>query len=143
MTALDHSRLHNIRTGIPRLSHQPMIVRVLVGAACLIAVATTLSAPVEANSNDDAFLSALNNAGVKYGDPGGAVQMGKSVCPMLARPGGTFASAASSIAGNKGMSSTMAGMFTSIAISMYCPSMVTSIANGNVPNIPALPGIAP
>jgi hypothetical protein len=136
MTALKHSR-----TWIPRLSHQPMIVRVLVGAGCLIAVATASSAPVEANSNDDAFLSALNSAGVKYGDAGGAVQMGQSVCPMLARPGGTFASTASSIAGNKGMSPTMAGMFTSIAISMYCPSMVASIANGNVPNMPGLPGV--
>jgi hypothetical protein len=136
MTALDTSRRR-----IPRLSNQPMIVRVLVGAGCLIAAATLLSAPVEANSNDDAFLGALNKAGVNYGDPGGAVDMGKSVCPMLARPGGTFASAASSIAGHKGMSSAMAGMFTSIAITMYCPSMVASIANGNVPNMPALPGV--
>jgi hypothetical protein len=135
MTALD-----NIRKSIPRLSNQPMIVRVLVGAGCLITAAAALSAPVEANSNDDAFLSALNNAGVKYTDPGGAVKMGQSICPMLARPGGTFASTASSVAGN-GMSPAMAGMFTSIAISMYCPSMVTSIANGNVPNMPALPGV--
>jgi uncharacterized protein DUF732 len=135
MTALD-----TIRRWIPRLSNQPMIVRVLVGAGCLITAAAALSAPVEATSNDDAFLGALNNAGVNYTDPGGAVQMGQSICPMLARPGGTFASAASSVVGNNGMSPAMAEMFTSIAISMYCPSMVTSIANGNVPNMPALPG---
>jgi hypothetical protein len=132
--------LGNIRNCIPRLSNQPIIVRVLVGAGCLITAAAALSAPVEANSNDDAFLGALNNAGVKYTDPGGAVQMGQSICPMLARPGGTFASAASSVAGN-GMSPAMAGMFTSIAISMYCPSMMASIASGNVPNMPALPGV--
>jgi hypothetical protein len=137
MTALD-----NVRKRIPRLSDQPIIVRVLVGAGCLITAAAALSAPVEANSMDDAFLGALNNAGVKYADPGGAVQMGQSVCPMLARPGGTFASAASRVAGNNnGMSPAMAEMFTSIAISMYCPSMVASIANGNVPNMPALPGV--
>jgi Protein of unknown function (DUF732) len=137
MTALD-----NIRKWIPRLSNQPIIVRVLVGASCLITAAAALSAPVEANSMDDAFIGALNNAGVKYADPGGAVQMGQSICPMLARPGGTFASAASNVAGNNhGMSPAMAEMFTSIAISMYCPSMVASIANGNVPNMPALPGV--
>jgi hypothetical protein len=140
MTALDDIRQWIPRLGIPRLSNQPMIVRVLVGAGCLITAATALSAPVEANSTDDAFLGALNNAGVTYTDPGGAVRMGQSICPMLARPGGTFASAASRVAGNKGMSPAMAEMFTSIAISMYCPSMMASIANGNVPNMPALPG---
>jgi hypothetical protein len=136
MTALD-----NILKWIPRLSDQPMIVRVLVAAGCFITAAAAMSAPVEANSMDESFLGALNNAGVKYADPGGAVQMGQSICPMLARPGGNFASAASSVAGNNGMSPAMAGMFTSIAISMYCPSMMTSIANGNVPNIPRLPGV--
>jgi len=135
MTALD-----NIRKWIPRLNNQPMIVRVLVGAGCVITGATALSAPVEGNSMDDAFLGALNNAGVKYTDSGGAVHMGQSICPMLARPGGTFASAASRVSGNNGMSPAMAEMFTSIAISMYCPSMMTSIVNGNVPNMPVLPG---
>jgi uncharacterized protein DUF732 len=134
--------LGNIREWIPRLSNQPIIVRVLVGAGCLITAAAALSAPVEANSMDDAFLGALNNAGVKYTDPGGAVEMGKSICPMLARPGGTFAGVASSVVGKKGMSPAMAEMFTSIAISMYCPSMMTSIANGKVPNLPAVPGAA-
>lgn len=134
MTALD-----NIRTWIPRIGSQPIVVRVLVGAGCLVTAAAALSAPAEANSMDEAFLGALNNAGVKYSDPGGAVQMGKTICPMLARPGGTFASAASSVAGN-GMSPAMAGLFTSIAISMYCPSMMASIANGDMPNMPALPG---
>jgi uncharacterized protein DUF732 len=136
MTALD-----NIRKRIPRLRNQPIIVRVVVGAGCVITAAAALSAPVEANSMDDAFLGALNNAGVKYADPGGAVQMGQSICPMLARPGGSFAGAASSVVGNnKGMSPAMAEMFTSIAISMYCPSMMASIANGNVPNVPGLAG---
>jgi hypothetical protein len=133
MTALD-----NIRKSMPRLRNQPIAVRVLVGAGCLITAAAALSAPVEASS-DDAFLGALNNSGVKYNDPGGAVKMGQSICPMLARPGGTFASAASSMVGNNGMSPAMAKMFTSIAISMYCPQMVASIANGNMPALPGAP----
>jgi Protein of unknown function (DUF732) len=136
MTPLDDRR-----KWISRLSNQPMVVRVLVGAGCLITAAAALSAPVKANSVDDAFLGALNNAGVNDADPGSTVAMGQSICPMLAQPGGTFASAASSVVGNNGMSPAMANMFTSIAISMYCPSMMASIANGNVPNMPALPGV--
>lgn len=109
-------------------------------AAGLAAVA--LSAPAQANSIDDAFLGALNNAGVNYSDPGSTVSMGQSVCPMLAQPGGSFASAASNVVGNSnGMSPAMAEMFTSIAISMYCPSMMASIANGQMPNLPSLPGV--
>lgn len=90
---------------------------------------------------DDSFLSALNGAGVNYQDPQGTAALGQTVCPMLAKPGGSFASTASSVVGNNGMSPAMAEMFTSIAISMYCPSMMGSIANGQVPNLPALPGM--
>jgi hypothetical protein len=139
MTALDNIRQSIPRLAMPRLRNQPIVVRVLVGAGCLITAAAALSAPVEAGSMDDAFLGALTNAGVKYNDPGGAVKMGQSICPMLARPGGTFASAASSMVGNNGMSPAMARMFTSIAISMYCPQMVASIANGNIPALPGAP----
>jgi hypothetical protein len=124
-----------------RLNNQPIVVRALVATGCLITAATAMAEPADANSVDDAFLGALNNAGVNYADRGGAVQMGQSICPQLAKPGGTFASAASSIVGNNGMSPAMAGMFTSIAITMYCPSMMASIADGKMPNVPALPGM--
>ena len=97
----------------------------------LVAAATPLAAPARADAIGDSFLSALNNAGVGYGDPANTVALGQSICPMLAQPGGSFASVASSMAGNNGMSPMMAGMFTSIAISMFCPAMVSSLANGN------------
>jgi hypothetical protein len=136
MSALDsrHNR-------ISRTTHKPMAIRTLAVSIGVVAAAATLAAPAQADSVDDGFLSALNGAGVNYGDPGSTVALGQSICPMLAQPGGTFASAASSIAGNNGMSPAMADMFTSIAISMYCPSMMASIANGNVPNLPQLPGV--
>jgi hypothetical protein len=106
-----------------------------------LVTSVALAVPAQANPLDDQFLSSLNNAGVNYGDPGGAVALGQSVCPMLAQPGGTFAAAASNISGHNGMSPAMAQMFTGIAISMYCPSMVASIANGNMPNLPQVPGM--
>ncbi|MGH3597041.1 MAG: DUF732 domain-containing protein [Mycobacterium sp.] len=113
----------------------------LVASVGVITAGVALASTARANSVDDAFLGALNGAGVNYADPGGTVALGQSICPTLARPGGTFASTASSIVGNNGMSPAMANMFTSIAISMYCPSMMDSLANGQMPNLPQLPGM--
>ncbi|GAC1404843.1 MAG: hypothetical protein NVS4B6_15700 [Mycobacterium sp.] len=97
---------------------------------------------------DSSFLSALSNAGVGYGDPSSTTELGQSVCPMLVQPGQSFASVASSM-GNQGVSPAMASFFTGIAIQMYCPSMVSSIADGSILNslggagggIPGLSGI--
>lgn len=103
----------------------------------VIAAAAASPAPAQADPLTDSFLAALNNAGVSYNDPSTAVSLGQSICPMLAQPGGTFASVASSMAGDNGMSPDMNGMFTSIAISMFCPAVMTSLANGDWVN--ALP----
>lgn len=113
----------------------------LAASVGLLTAGAALAAPAGADGIDDQFLSALNGAGVNYQDPAGTAALGQSVCPMLAQPGGSVASAASSIVGNNGMSPAMAQLFTSIAISMYCPSMMASIADGNVPSLPQLPGM--
>ena len=107
----------------------------------VITAAATSAAPAHADPVQDAFLNALNNAGVPYNDPGNAVSLGQSICPMLAQPGGNFATVASNMAGQNGLSANMAGLFTSIAISMYCPSMMTSLANGDLANAFQLPGL--
>ncbi len=113
----------------------------LAASVGLLMAGAALAAPAGADGIDDQFLSALNSAGVNYQDPAGTAALGQSVCPMLAQPGGSVASAASSIVGNNGMSPAMAQLFTSIAISMYCPSMMSSIADGNMPSLPQLPGM--
>jgi hypothetical protein len=120
------------------------MVRTWIAPAAVVGIlsaAAALAPPAGADTIDDQFLSALTGAGVNYQDPSSAATLGQSICPMLAQPGGSVAAAASSIQGNGGMSPAMAQLFTSIAISMYCPSMMTSIANGNMPNLPQLPGI--
>ena len=120
-----------------------MAIEVVVVSVGVLTAVEVGAPAAQADPMGDAFLSALNNAGVNYGDPGSAVALGQSICPLLAQPGGSFASAASSIA-NNGISPDMASLFTSIAISMYCPSMVASMANGGLPalpfQIPGLPG---
>ncbi|OBK18326.1 DUF732 domain-containing protein [Mycobacterium asiaticum] len=122
--------------------HQPLTVRLLAGTAGLLTAAAALAAPAEASPVDDAFITALSNAGVNYGDPLNAEALGHSVCPMLAQPGGNFAAAASRVGGN-GMSPEMASMFTTIAIQMYCPSVMADVASGKIPGgLQQIPGMA-
>lgn len=123
----------------------------LIAASVLAWTALTVAAPAQADPvpvpppspADNSFLSALNSAGVGYGDPGAAVQMGQEVCPMLVEPGKDFASVASQMRGDGGMSPQMASFFTGIAIQMYCPQMMSSISDGSIlNNLGALNGLA-
>lgn len=124
--------------------NQPLTVRLLAAAAGLLTAASALAAPAEADNPDDNFIDALNHAGVDFGEPGNAMSVGQSICPMLAQPGGNFAAAASSVSG-RGMSPGMARMFTTIAIQTYCPQEMANIANGNLsgalPQVPGMPGM--
>ena len=114
-------------------------------AVGVISAATVFAAPAQADATTDAFIGALDNAGIAYNDPGDAVALGQSVCPLLAQPAGSFANVASNVVGTNGISPEMAGFFTTIAISAFCPSVVTSLANGNwltgIPALKAIPGI--
>ena len=137
--------LENAHNFIWRLNNQPLAVRLLLGAGCLITAAAMFSAPVEADPHDDDFIDALSHAGIEYGEPGNAMAVGQSICPMLAQPGGSFAAAASGIS-HRGMSPQMAQMFTTIAIQTYCPQEMANILGGNVSGLqqfPAMPGMIP
>ena len=119
-----------------------------VGAATAIALAAPASAdPVADNTS---FLNALSSAGIGFGDPANTQQLGQSICPMLVEPGKSMASVYSTVS-NNGISPDMAAFFTGIAISMYCPQMMTSIGNGTflnqlgglqgIPGISGIPGL--
>lgn len=97
----------------------------------IVAAATAAPATAHADATSDALLSTLANSGVSVANPNMAVSMAQSICPMLVKPGGNFASIASQMGGTNGVSPGMANLFTSIAISMYCPSMMASLANGS------------
>lgn len=128
------------------LRHQPLTIRLLAAAAGLLTVASAFAAPAEAEGNGDDFIDALNHAGIDFGEPGNAMAVGESICPMLSQPGGSFAAAASSISG-RGMSPQMASMFTTIAIQTYCPEAMANVASGNLsgamPQVPGMPGQIP
>ena len=114
----------------------------LVGAATAISLAAPASADPIA---DNSFLNALTNAGIGYHDPASTEQLGQSICPMLVEPGKSLASVYSTVS-NNGINPDMAAFFTGIAISMYCPSMMSSIGNGtflnNLSGLQAIPGLS-
>lgn len=128
------------RKRITAASTSSMPARMLPVAVGLMTAAATFAAPVRADTINDSFLGALNNAGVAYNDPARTVALGQSVCPMLVEPGKSFASVASRV-GNNGISPDMAAFFTGIAISMYCPSMMSSVGSGTFLNWLQAPGL--
>ena len=124
--------------------HQPLTIRLLALAAGLLTAAAAFAAPAEADQTDDNFLDSLNHAGVEFGEPGNAMAVGQSICPMLAQPGGNVAAAVANVR-HRGMSPQMAQMFTTIAIQTYCPEEMANIASGNLsmPQVPGMPGQIP
>jgi hypothetical protein len=114
--------------------------RVAAVAFGVFAAAAASIAPASADEGNDAFLNALSGAGVGFGDPNTTAALGQAICPMLAQPGGNFAQAASTVTGS-GIPPGMAGLFTTIAIQMYCPTMVNQMANGDFSSIGNLAGI--
>ncbi len=110
---------------------KPAVAAVL--AAGFLAASAVVPSPAQADSVDDAFLHAVGEAGVLMGDPGRAVAVGQQVCPMLSEPGQNAANVAAKVADAAGMSLGPATMFTGIAISMFCPAMVSSLGTGTSP----------
>jgi hypothetical protein len=121
-------------------THLNRSARALTLAIGLAAATTTFAAPAHADPIDDAFLNALTNGGLAYNNPVSTVALGESVCPMLVEPGKSFASVYSRVA-NNGIPPEMAAFFTGIAISMYCPQMMSSIGNGTFLNFLQMPGL--
>ena len=128
---------------------RPLIVTLAVVAA---AVGSTPAA--HADSVGDAMAPVLNGAGIgNSGSVSSAIaQVGQSICPMLVKPGSSFASSAAQVSGHGGLAPPLAGFLMGMAIQSQCPSFMTSVANGNMPfpipggapaGIPFGPGAAP
>jgi len=99
----------------------------------MITAAMSLAAPAHAEPSSLDFLSELADSGLVGIDPGTAVAIGQSVCPLLAQRGQTTADAAAKVADATGMSLGPATIFTGLAISMYCPAVVSSFGDGKLP----------
>jgi len=105
-----------------------------IGSAALGAAAISLIVAVPAQADpDNSFINALGNAGLTLPNTTDPVALGQSVCPMLAQPGQNVADAASKVADASGMPLGAATMFTGLAISTFCPGVVSAIGNGQTP----------
>lgn len=102
-------------------------------AAGLIAGAAAFAAPAHADTTADDFLGALSAAGIDDVDPGQAVELGQSICPLLAERSQNTADIASTVADSLGRPLGPATMFTGIAVSFFCPRAVENLANGQSP----------
>ena len=65
-------------------------------------------------------------------------EFGQSLCPMLVKPGSNLATNASQLQGNSGLTNTIAGAATGMAIQMECPALMSQLANGNMSSLSAL-----
>lgn len=102
-------------------------------SAGIFGAATLGMAPAQADPGVDPFVAALGTAGLGGIDPATAVSVGQSVCPMLAEPGQQAADVAGKVADTLGRPLGPATMFTGLAIKMFCPGAVASLAGGNSP----------
>ncbi len=105
----------------------------LVVSAGLFSGAAALAAPAQADPSTDQFLSDLGNMGLTGMDPAAATSLGQQVCPMLSQPGQDVADVAAQVADEMGRPLGPATMFTGLAISIFCPGAVASLANGQSP----------
>jgi hypothetical protein len=67
-----------------------------------------------------------------------AAEFGQSLCPMLVKPGSNLVTNASQVQGNSGLTSTIAGAATGMAIQMECPTLMTQLANGDMSSLSSL-----
>lgn len=111
----------------------------LAASLGLLTVATVLAAPAQADPglpdlNGDGVVGPdLNGDGFVGLDPASANQLGQDVCPLLAQPGQEVADAAAKVADGMGRPLGPAPMFTGLAITLFCPGAVASLANGQSP----------
>ncbi len=76
------------------------------------------------------FLNTLDGLGITDIDPARAVELGQSLCPLLAQRGQNTADIASQVSETIGQPIGAASMFTGAAISLLCPRAVDRIAQG-------------
>jgi len=95
--------------------------------AGVFGLSATMAAPIHADMMGNAFLNALNNAGISYSQPASTMALGRSVCPMVVQQGWTFESIAAKLSETSGMSRDVAAAFTIVAIATYCPAVISPL----------------
>jgi Protein of unknown function (DUF732) len=108
----------SIRIRVPspslRLAATRLVLLAALGSVGLAAPAA------HADATDDAFLSALNAKGIKFGSPDKALIAAHEVCDELDN-GKTPPQVASTVQSNSNLDGYHAGYFVGASIRTYCP----------------------
>ena len=112
-----------------------VVLRPVVVSVGIVAAAVTWATPARADPVGDSISTVLNTVGIGNNGPISSViaQIGQSICPLLVQPGSNFASNATQMSGNGGLTSPIAGFLAGQAIQAECPAFMTAIANGTMP----------
>lgn len=99
------------------------------------------AAPAQADTsgNVDDFLSTLDVLGITGIDPGKAVAVGQSLCPILADRSQNTADIAAKVSDAIGRPLGPATAFTGVAVSFLCPKAVESVTNNLANGKPLIP----
>ena len=111
----------------------------LVVAAGIAAGVFSAPAGADTTANIDNFLTTLDGLGITNIAPGDAVELGQSLCPLLADRGQNTADIAAKVSDAIGRPLGPATMFTGVAISFLCPKAVGNIADTLTNGKPLLP----
>ncbi len=104
-----------------------------LAVAAAIGMSLTLGATPAQADPDDSFIEELLDGGITGIDPQVAIDVGQSVCPILADRGQNLADTASQVADALGSPLGPSTMFTGLAISVFCPGVMANIGNGQSP----------
>ncbi len=107
-------------------------------SAGLIGAATSAAAPAQADPITDTLVSSLATAGIQAVSPTVASVTAQAVCTIVSQPGG--ADVVNFVMDAVGLPLGAAGMFTGIAISLFCPTLVSAVVQQMLAEgIPAIP----
>jgi Protein of unknown function (DUF732) len=106
---------------------------VLLMASAAVVIGTAAPAYADPDGKDQAFLTALSQAGLTYLSADRAITAGKQVC-SLADGGMTGEEIVKNLQDkNPGFAGPGAAKFAAIAASAYCPEKLTQTEDGQAP----------
>lgn len=105
----------------------------LAGGVAVVGMAV----PAHADSDDDAFLAALNKAGITYQNPDRAIKAAQKVCD-LANSGTTELDIIRDVHElNPAFTTAKAALFVQAAAGVYCPDRLSTGDGGTNPRTPS------
>jgi hypothetical protein len=107
----------------------------LLSATCVAGAISAAPAQADDNPYTNDYLAALSGAGVAISDPATATAVGESVCATLQQSGPDAVNVGNQVAQSLGVSPGMAGVVAGIAVSNYCPSLASALAQANVADL--------